>query len=86
MREQVADYKIQFRAKEGVGLLYKLPLSYFPSFSRMQTHTHTLFGNLLENLLCFCCDIQQNRRSLFVLAAGPKPDATNNTPLSGVCV
>ncbi len=38
------DYKIQFRAIEGVDLLYKVPLSCFPFFSLRRKHTciHTL--------------------------------------------
>lgn len=44
-RGQVGDYKIQFRAIEGVDLLYKLPLSSSPHFS--VRHKHTLSKRML---------------------------------------
>lgn len=52
---QIEDYKIQFRAMEGVDLLYKVPQSFFSPFSRRHkpTSLYTRFPKCdVESFLC----------------------------------
>lgn len=87
---QVGDYKIQFRAIEGVDLLYNMPLSCIPRFTRRhkQTYFHMFSKICCRIFSLYVFVIISSKTSLFVSAAGLSraPDAANNTLLIGVCV